>query len=182
MKILALTEQKAKDINLILRLCVAQGENTQCIVRQFDELETFSSSYIDHLLDILKQYNQSPKILDIEGWVLEAIYNTKPFLEDGGFIRLYKLEQRDEKIQDFTLRNLRQSIFATKDWWLLFIFTTLATVGVTKLTTSSKEEKTKEQAPTQDNTKPVTKTNPYHLDYSNSYNRRLKSDTIPKAK
>lgn len=185
MKVLELTDQKARDLNDIFDFAVKHGFNEWFDISFYHRKVCPDTDilYLRHLISVATQYNfDKQKIIFIDGLTLAASHNTEPFLKSDGFLRLLQLEQREDRIQDFTLRHLQQSIFATKDWWILFIFTTLATVGVTKLTTSSKEEKTTSQAPIQDSTKPVTKTNPYHLDTSNSSKQVLQSDTATKDK
>ena len=179
MKQLELTEDKAKQLNDLCQFAVDKG-----ILNVFDinyyqrQKPNFDIHYYRHLLDVASQYDNVNKLIDLSSNTICATHNTNEFLKSGGFLRLVKIEEREDKIQDFTLRNLKQSIFATKDWWMLFLFTTATTIAITQFTGSSKDEKTPLPTPIQDSTKPATKTNFYHQDtsYQDSLNN-LKFDT-----
>ena len=124
MKYLELTEQKANDLNSICLFAISRGVNSS-----FDPVffqlhhNHFDIFYIYHLLDVARQYLTSNKIIDLSTREICATYNTEPFLNSGGFLRILKIEKREDEIQDYTRRNLKQSIFATKDWWVLFVIT-----------------------------------------------------------
>lgn len=97
----------------------------------------FDIHYYNHLLDVARQYENINKLIDISARSICATHNTNEFLKSGGFYRILKIEERQDKIQNLTLRNLRQSIFATKDWWLLFLFTTLTAFLIAVITSLS---------------------------------------------
>ncbi len=144
MKHLELTEQKAKDLNELCQFAVDFTAKIDRSSNNFDityyqrQKPHYEIDYLRHLLDVAKQFENVNKLLNIDGtrsvW---ATHNTKEFLKTGGFLRILKIEQREDKIQDFTLRNLRQSIFATKDWWIFFTFSTIVTILVAITTTLS---------------------------------------------
>jgi hypothetical protein len=136
MKDLELTEEKAKQLNAICKFAVEFG-----MYRPFDityyqkQYPQFDINYYRHLIDVALQYENVNKLINLSAMAtLSATHNTGEFLKSGGFLRIMKIEQREDKIQDFTLRSLRQSILGTKEWFLLIIITICVAVTTTLLT------------------------------------------------
>lgn len=93
MRILELTEQKAKDLNFILQAAVDKGEGIAISLTEIRfPKDRFTDSYIDHPISLLEQHNSSPRIIIVNTPAMKAIHNTKPFLDSGGFLRILRLE------------------------------------------------------------------------------------------
>ncbi len=178
MKVLELTEQRAKDLNFILQAAVDRGEGKVFNLTDIDfPDDRFTDSYIDHLLSLLEQYNQPPtRLLVINLPAMKAVHNTKPFLDSGGFLRILRLEQREDRIQDFTLSNLRQSVLGTKEWFKLLVVTIIVAV-ITTLLTDKLSEKKKQQDTSQAPTQSQSLTTKTYQDSLHSYKQDFKSDT-----
>lgn len=103
-----------------------------------------------------KQYDGIRIILDLTSREINATHNTQEFLKSGGFLRILHLEKREDSIQDLTQRNLRQSIFATKDWWKLTVLTviisSLLMIGIERIFATKEKTVNEFGAPNQKDT------------------------------
>lgn len=137
MKKLELTEAKARQINELLQFAINKGFNDPFSISYY---ETKSNSgldkiYLQHLVSVIKQYNDSPSLLYIDGFTIACNSNTEQFLKDGGFIRIFEKEQEEALIQKMTLTSLKQSVLGTKEWYKLIGVTIIVTIVTTILTT-----------------------------------------------
>jgi hypothetical protein len=153
MKHLELTEQKAIDLNKLCQFAADKGVlhtfNIEYYQRQNPQYEIH---YLRHLLDVAKQYENVNKLIDLSHTSMCATWNTREFLKSGGFLRILKIEQREDNIQDFTLTTLRQSALGTKEW-LRLLGVTIVVAITTSLLTDKLSEPNSPQNTTQ-NTKP----------------------------
>lgn len=149
MKYLELTEEKAKQLNELCKFAAEFGINQPFDITYYQRQNPqFDLNYYFHLIDIALQYENVNKLIDVSlRTTIHATHNTKEFLKGGGFLRIMKIEQRENKIQDYTVRNLRQSIFATKHWWVFFVFSTLITLIVSFTTTLSSDRLSQKNSP-----------------------------------
>jgi hypothetical protein len=186
MKHLELTEQKAKDLNELCQFAVEFALKNEYNSDNFDityyqrQKPHYKIDYLRHLLDVAKQFPDVNKLLHIEGvrsvW---ATHNTKEFLKSDGFLRILKIEQRDDNIQDFTLTTLRQTALGTKEWLRLLGVTILVAV-TTSLLTDNLSGKNSPQDTTQEPKQLQLDTSKLYQDFLNSYKdslQRLKNDT-----
>ena len=186
MKHLELTEQKAKDLNELCQFAVEFALKKEYNAPIFDityyqrQKPQYEIEYLRHLLDVAKQFPDVNKLLNIDGvksvW---ATHNTKEFLKSDGFLRILKIEQRDDNIQDFTLKTLRQSALGTKEWFKLVIVTVftaaMTTLLIDKLSgKSSQQDTNQEPKQLQLDTSRSLKILDHQDTSSNSYNDSLK--------
>ena len=137
MHYLELTREKAEHLNAICQFALEKGVLNVFGISHYQKLNPqFDIVYYNHLIDLAKQYEGVNKLIDLSANAICATHNTKAFLDSGGFLRFLANEVRDDRIQDYTLKTLKQSTIGTKNWTILTIVTIAISVVTTVATNS----------------------------------------------
>ena len=134
--IMELTEKDAEELNKLCEFSLQYEEpfNIELFLRnKLKRHET--KEEVDHytyLLTLGKQLMEKygQQWYANNGNSFKKSINTKPFLDQGGFIAIWKRERQEKNIKDLTEDQLKKSIFQLKYWWLLLIINLIISVIV----------------------------------------------------
>lgn len=137
---LELTEQVAKDLNEIIAKALEKGKPHS---DGFDIIwykkcrPDFSESYCYHLATLMDYLNEKYKRnwISVQGAHLSIsiTHSTQYFYEQGGYLKIYQEEKREQLIKELTEKQLQKNIFQLKYWWWILIFSAIVSAMVSAL-------------------------------------------------
>jgi len=134
-----LTDKIAKDLNDIVSKSL---EKNQTHSDGFDISwyhakcrPNFEKSYCYYLAILMEYYNEkyNRKWISVDGdhLTIRSNFSTQYFYDQGGYIKVFKEESRDQKIKELTEKQLQKNIFQLKYWWWILIFSAIISAIVT---------------------------------------------------
>ena len=137
-----LTDKIAKDLNDIVSKSL---EKNQTHSNGFDISwyhakcrPDFEKSYCYYLAILMKYYNEkyNRKWITVDGdhLTIKSNFTTQYFYDQGGYVKVFQEESRDQTIKELTEKQLQKSIWQIKGWWIFVLINAAITFLIAWLT------------------------------------------------
>ncbi|MBX2925426.1 MAG: hypothetical protein KF746_24730 [Chitinophagaceae bacterium] len=123
-----LTEKIAKDLNEIVAKSLEKNQNHSAgfdIIWYRKVRPDFSEAYCYHLATLLIYYNEKYKrewiTVQRDNLTISSNFSTQYFYDQGGYLKIYESETREQNIKKLTEQQLQKSIWQIKGWWIFVL-------------------------------------------------------------